>query len=952
MSLPRTRWLLITCLFVSGASALMYQVVWLRALELLFGTTAFATATVLSAYMAGLGLGAHGFGRWIDRQPRTDVVKLYGWMEGGVALYAALTPLLWQLLDAMDVRFHHSFSPSPLAASLFKFTLAFAALLLPTVLMGGTLPVVCKAFTRTDADAGRTVGLLYGANTLGAALGVFLSGFVVLPAAGMRAVTALASACSLLVCIVCVRRRADVIECSPQAAGENARDNSRHSAALLLLFAISGAVAMLYEVAWTRALAVVLGSTVYAFSAMLGTFLAGIALGSWAFAALSARVRVGLGAFAVMQVAAGVLVLAGLNQFDELPFRFVRIFASSGGNPAVIDFGRALLCAIVMLPPTLVLGASFACFIEVSRRSAGIGSRVGVAYLANTSGNIAGAALTGFVVIPWIGVQKTLIAGAFVSALVGLAAWFLRGVRPSLRAVFSAIGMAALAGVAAARVNPWDRTMLTSGMAVDPGKALQLTREEFDARIHEKTNVFYREGTQATVSVDRWHDDLFLSVNGKVDASTGDAFTQLFLGHLPMLLHAAPSRVLVIGLGSGTTLGAVTCYAAERIDCVEIEPAAVEAARLFQRLNREALDDPRVRLHIGDGRNFLRTRADRYDVIVSEPSNPWIAGVANLFSREHYRTAAARLAPGGIFCQWLHAYSMSEDDLRMIVNTFCGEFAHASLWAAQYPDLLLIGSNSAERFDFTHVQRGFENARIRKDMARYGGIRAPEALLANFLLDDPALRALAAGAHVHTDDHPRLEFSAPRNLYRDTAETNRALLLRYRGTAGAPLRMEPPLERNAITWSELARTFIARKSVPEAEAALARSASIEPGNPRWLEVSGILSAGLGKLDDSSRQLAAAIAGGGATPEAHFYLGLILRARGDAVEGERELRSALARSDAEPSYLGALADLLFDEQRYTEARALYAQLLAVKEHDAHASAQLDEIAARTGGHTSQ
>jgi len=955
LPLPRTRSWLMACLLVSGASALMYQVVWLRALELLFGTTAFATATVLSAYMAGLGLGAHAFGGWIDRHARIDAVKVYGWMEGGVALYAAITPLLWRLLDAADMRFHQGVAPSPLVASLLKFALAFAALLPPTFLMGGTLPVVCKAVARSTADAGRAAGLLYGANTLGAAFGVFLSGFVVLPAAGMRAVTFAAAGFSLLVCFVALRSRSrpGAAQFAPsQRADENPRDNPRHTPVLLILFGVSGAVAMLYEVAWTRVLAVVLGSTVYAFSAMLGTFLLGIALGSWAFAVFSARHRPGLGAFAVLQIAAGVLVLVGLNQFDELPYRFVRIFAWSGGNPAAIDFGRALLCASVLLPPTLVLGAVFACFIDVSRRSASVGSRVGVAYLANTTGNIAGAVLTGFVVIPWAGVQRTLMAGALVSGLAGLVAWFLRDARSGLRTSLPAIAMAALIGVAVARVHPWDKTMLTSGMAVDPAKALPLTRSEFDGRIHEKTNLFYREGVQATVSVDRWQDDLFLSVNGKVDASTGDAFTQLFLGHLPMLLHASPSRVLVIGLGSGTSLGAVACHAADRIDCVEIEPATVEAARHFLRLNRCALDDPRVRLHAGDGRNFLRVRPDRYDVIISEPSNPWMAGVANLFSREHYRTAAARLEPGGIFCQWLHAYSMSEDDLRMIVNTFCGEFANTSLWAAQFPDLVLIGSNSAQPFDFAPVRRGFEDARVREDMARYGGIRAPEALLANFLLGDAALRALAAGAAVHTDDRPRLEFSAPRNLYRDTAETNRALLLRYRGTGDAPLRIEPPLERNAIAWSELARTFIARKSVAEAEAALARSAGIQPGNARWLEVSGILNAGLGKLDDASRQLTEAIASGAATPEAHFYLGLILRARGDAAEGERALRSALARADAEPSYLRALADCVFDQGKFIEAHGFYSRLLDVKERDAHASSRLDEIARRSGGRTSR
>lgn len=931
----------------------MYQVVWLRALDLLFGTTAFATAAVLSAYMAGLGLGAHRFGRWIDRKTSNDPVRLYGWMEGGIALYTLLTPLIWRVIDFADLRFHHAFDPSFPAASVFKFGLAFVALFVPTFLMGGTLPVVCKAVVRDPADAGRAVGILYGANTLGAALGVFLSGFIVLPLAGMRAVVFAVAGCGALICLVCVAGRrkapaaADAEESSaPESANAHAPEDRLRTTVLLFLFGVSGAVAMLYEVAWTRVLAVVLGSTVFAFSAMLGTFLLGIALGSSAFAFIAARKRIGLGTFAWLQVAAGVLVLAGLNQFDDLPFRFVRLFAWSGGDPETIDFGRVLLCALVMLPPTAVLGALFACFIEAYRRTGAIGARVGSAYLANTAGNIAGAVLTGFVFIPWIGAQATLMAGALINALIGIVAWFLRGGRPAPRTFAAALAMVVVVGVSAALVEPWDKTMITSGMAVDPGKAVKLTREQFRAGVHEKVNLFYREGTQATVSVDRWQDDLFLSVNGKVDASSGDAFTQLFLGHLPMLLHPAPARVLVIGLGSGTSLGAVACHPAERIDCVEIEDATVPAARFFQRLNRGALDDPRVRLHTGDGRNFLRARPGRYDVIISEPSNPWMAGVANLFSREHYRTAASRLHPGGIFCQWLHAYSMSEDDLRMIVNTFCGEFRQASLWTSLYPDLVLIGSDAATPFDFASIRRGFEDRRVREDMARHGGIRAPEGIFATFLLGDAELRQLAAGARVHTDDHPHLEFSAPRNLYRDTAASNLALLRQHRGASEAPIKT--PTALDAAAWSEIARAFIVRQMVPEAEAALARAAGIQRDHPRWLEVSGILNAGLGKLDDASRQLTAACDTGAATPEAHYYLGLILRARGDAVEAERSFRVALARADGEPAYLRALADCLFDQLMFAEARRIYARLVEVKERDFHASARIAEITARIGG----
>ena len=885
-------------MLLSGACALVYEVAWLRASDLFFGQTASATAAVLSAYMAGLGLGAYGVGRWIDRR-QPDTVKLYGWLEGGIAGYALLTPILWRGIDAVDLVFQHIVDPSGSASTLFKFLIAFLALLPPTFLMGGTLPAAAQALVRTPADAGRSVGLLYSANTLGGALGVFLSGFIVLPAIGMRATIYATAACGFLICALCILRRAPkVVTRMPLAAepaGEVAPSRMRF---LLFIFAFSGAAAMLYEVAWTRVLAVALGSSVYAFSTMLGTFLLGIALGSGLFSiVLARRGRGGLGSLAFLQVALGMLVVAGTNQLDGLPFRFVQLYSWSKGQITALEIGKLFLCAIVILPSATLLGAVFACFIHVYRGESGIGSRVGAAYLANTAGNIVGAVVTGFVLIPLMGAQHTLLAGAMLSATIGLAVWMLRGKHLMAGSFVTAAAVA----MAAFLVHPWDKLVLTSGMAVDPGKAVGLTPEAFQERIHWKRNLFFREGIQSTVSVDAWQDHLFLSVNGKVDASTDDAFTQLYLGHLPMLLHPRPERVLVIGLGSGMTLGAVAAYPAERIDCVEIERAVLPAARYFDHLNRHALDDPRVRLYFGDGRNFLRVRPDRYDVIISEPSNPWMAGVANLFSREHYENAATRMRPGGIFCQWLHAYSMSPDDLRMIVNTFCGVFPHTSLWASFYPDLLLIGSETP-RFDFGSVQRGFSIPHVREDMARHGGIRAPEGVFATFLLGDQELRNLAAGARTNTDDHPYLEFSAPLHLYDQTEQNNLALISRYRGAAQLPIT---GLASNSRLWAEIARSHLARKMVPEAQAALERSAEIEPGNAGWLEVSGIMEAGLGDLDAARNHLTAAVATGNATSEAHYFLGLIHHAQGHDPLARSEFNAALAMAPGDTTYLRAI-----------------------------------------------
>ncbi|HEX4084910.1 MAG TPA: fused MFS/spermidine synthase [Chthoniobacteraceae bacterium] len=888
-------------MLLSGAGALAYEIVWLRALDLLFGQTAGATAAVVSAFMAGLGFGSHVIGRWIDRA-RTDIVRIYGWIEGGIACCALLSPLLWRGIDAADLAFQRACTPSATVEILFKFLIAFLALLPPTFLMGGTLPVAVKALVRTPNEAGRFVGLLYGINTLGAAAGVFLSGFVLLPAIGMRATMFCAAGCGGLISALCVGRKpapaSGNIPCpvEPALATQSTRTRILH-----LLFAVSGITAMLYEVAWTRVMAVTLGSSVYAFSIMLGTFLVGIAIGSGLFSRFMApRISGGLKLLALLQMALGILVLLGTNQLDDLPFQFVQLYGWSHGNITQIEFGKILLCAMVVLPPATVLGAAFGCFIHACRRASGIGSQVGTAYLANTTGNIAGAAFTGLLIIPAIGAQYTLVAGAVLNVGIGLAVWLLRGRRLLAGSLFATAVVAA--GVML--VRPWDRLIFASGMVITPKNAVGLTREAFHEQMHWKTNLYFREGTRALVSVDRWQDQLFLSVNGKVDASTSDAFTQLYIGHLPMLLHPQPKSVLVIGLGSGMTLGAVAAYPVERIDCAEIEPAVAPAARFFDNLSRRALDDPRIHLHIDDGRNFLRARAASYDVIISEPSNPWIAGVANLFSRDFYATAAGHLQPGGIFCQWFQAYSMSPDDLRMIVKTFSGVFPHVSLWSSFYPDLVLIGSGTPD-FDFTSVKRGFAIRNVSEDMAIHGGIRAPEGLLGTFLLGDGELRQLAAGARTNTDDHPYLEFSAPWHLYDDTERQNLDLIQKYSAAAQLPITGITP---GSTLWAEVARTLIARKSTDAARAALDQSAKIEPGNARWLEVSGILDAGLGKLDTSRQLLMAAIATGKATPEAHYYLGLIENATGDPASARREYEAALAIEPDNPAYLRAAAQL--------------------------------------------
>ncbi len=342
--------------------------------------------------------------------------------------------------------------------------------------------------------------------------------------------------------------------------------------------------------------------------------------------------------------------------------------------------------------------------------------------------------------------------------------------------------------------------------------------------------LFYRDGLNSTVAVERTERMTSLRVNGKVDASNGvDMATQLALGHLPVFLHPRPGRVLIIGLGSGVTAGAAAQHPAVReIDVAELEPAVVEASNLFLQENRGVLRDPRVRVVIGDGRNYILASPKRYDVIASEPSNPWMAGVANLFSREFYALAQERLADDGIMVQWFHGYSMFPRDLKMIVNTFRQIFPHATLWRTIPGDYLLVGAPSPLRVDYSLLeQRIAASTGVREDMA---SLRLPSPLdfLTLFLLGEADLTRFAEGAPVNTDDRPILEFAAPLALYGDTVDEN-SRLLREARTAELPPISNLPAGRLETRRVHLARAFWARGEREDALGQLCKAQSPDPG---------------------------------------------------------------------------------------------------------------------------
>jgi spermidine synthase len=508
-------------------------------------------------------------------------------------------------------------------------------------------------------------------------------------------------------------------------------------------------------------------------------------------------------------------------------------------SPSAVQLIQLLVSACALLPATLLIGATFPCAVAVVARDlTRVGEDVGEIYSANTLGAIAGAVVAGFIVVPALGVHGALAAAAAANLV--LAALLLSSTAGRPRLVpWIAAAVALIAAVGVLRLPPWDQALMSSGPAVYARSYLGRTSGGFSASLQRQRVLFYRDGVSGTVSVHRMGDNTSLRVNGKTDASTGrDMPTQLLLGHLPLLVRPEARDVLIIGLGSGVTAAAVARHAVTRIDVVEIEPAVIEAGRFFADANGNVLKDPRVRVVIGDGRNFLLTTPQRYDVIISEPSNPWIAGLASLFSREFFALAMTRLKPGGLMVQWVQTYGLRPEDFRMIARTFRAVFPAVSVWNPIEADVLLLGGAEPPSMDVSSWARRYgDEPGLRADLQRLG-VRHGAGVAGFLALGEEDTARLTEGTAVNTDDRLPLEFSAPRSLYLETHGQNLAVVAAARRLTPSPA-LELALDRSggAAARHALGLVALSRNDHLEARRQFERALALDPRHaPATLEL--------------------------------------------------------------------------------------------------------------------
>jgi spermidine synthase len=920
--------LLLTACFATGAAGLIYGILWVKALSLIFGSTVYAVTTVLAVFLGGLGAGSWALGRRFDRQARP--ILAYAWLEAGIAATALLTFLALPLL-------RHIYAAAG-GGALLRFAGAMLLLLVPAFLIGGHFPLLVRVFREHEADTGVPVSRLYALNTGGAVVGAVAAGFVLMPALGIIRTALVAAGCNVIAAL-CARASAeraaqgavlwatsDVRAAAPQPTAESRKPKAEspqptaHSlqptagAWAPALSFVSGATAMILGVAWMRLMVTPLGGSTYALTIMLAAFLIGIAGGARLFTRLAPRLPVGRQGLAWLQLATmgtGVAVLAAWRLLPYLVFWLLRLSGESFAWLVVVQFLAAFL---ILLPPALLYGIGFPWLAALyAPAEEGVGGRVGRLYAINTAGALAGSILASLLLLPRVGSYGALAVALGAAGAAGML--LLSGWRRPLALAGIVVVLLSAAATGLFRHSAVDQQgLLTVYRRVQARSPLSLG--EIAAL---RDLVFLEDGLNSTVAVARTEQNTALYVNGKADAGSGpgDMRTEIALAAVPLASHPAPRRVLVIGFGAGVTTHLAAIWpGVERVDTVEIEPAVLRAAPYFKDINGEVYRHPRSKLIVDDARHFLFTTREQYDVIISQPSNPWVAGVGNLFTSEFYKEAAARLNKGGVLIQWVQGYQFLPEDLALVGRTMKGAFSRISLWYGESADFFLVGSQEPA-WPVTaqwHVQ--FQGpSQVTDLLRRYLAVDLGYGIWAYCALGYKDFTQFSGTGEVNTDDQPLLEYGAPWRLVIPQSDTLWKAISEARTETVAPLM---PAEGKLA----VARTLL-RLGRPQEAIDLAKSVDEQlRDSPRLALFLGDVQRQFGDPETAVQGYRQAIERGeGARGLAG--LALSVHKKGDVGAAEPLLREAIAAASSAPDVdLGelqsALATVLSQTARFDEA----------------------------------
>lgn len=762
--------------FLSGACGLVYEIIWTRMLTLIFGVTVYAVSAVLCAFMLGLALGSLIFGRLADRTARP--LRVYGFMEIGIAALALLFPILLDAAAPLFLLIHKHFYASYHLFSIMRFLAVLPLLLGPTILMGGTLPILSRHFVRRYKNFTHELGLLYAINTAGAVAGVFVVGFVLLAALGIeRSIAATAAlnvtvgVLALVLDFMCKKQPATAeeeaeenaspaTEAAAQAADPYAVTRGQALTAMIAI-SLSGFASLGLEVLWTRVLVFHTHNSTYAFSAMLMIFLTGLAVGGWLLGRISGSIRRPLFVFGLLEAGIGLWAIVSM-QLNEY---MIQINAFLTDIIPLSDWNKAIALiliksTIILLAPTIMMGMTFPLAARMMTAHMGeLGRKVGLVYAANTLGTVAGSFVVGFFLIPLIGMRNSFIAVAALNIAIAIGLFLMA--RPMGRAPrwCAALGAAAL---------------LLGLLCVVPRDVMKRVYSELLGRV-----VYYKEEVTDTIMVIDFPDDSgrpnkdlrwLVFSDGRGTAGHQTRQENHYCAHLPMLLHKGdPRRVLVICIGSGNTIGAFRQYKClESIDCVDLSSGIPDAARYFE-TNEGVFNppvDPRIKFHAEDGRTFLLGSQKKFDVIQLEPPEMHTAGVVFLFTSDFYEICRKKLNPGGIVLQWINTWKLTDEETRICIASFQKAFPHGTIW--QTPvlgHLLFVGTEEPLTIPLKRVE---------KFLAREPGVYKQlvsdnmhdlKTFFSLLLMNETTLKQYCANTPVSTDDKTIIDYANPKAIF-------------------------------------------------------------------------------------------------------------------------------------------------------------------------------------------
>lgn len=791
--------LILCCFFVSGLTGLVYEVLWTRMIVKIIGSAPFAVTIVLTVFMGGLGLGSYIASRTIDRvKDPLKLIRIYGILELIIGAYGILLPLLLILFRPLyAVIYNHMFHLF-MGYNLITFLGCFILLIIPVTCMGATLPVLSRFFITRISYVGTHVGRLYGLNTIGAAAGALLCGFWLIQLLGVWGTLIFAIVLNVIIGSLCILVSSALKKRSTKSgemteSAVKTRERKHHEASdspipgiyitsALIVFAVSGFCAMAYEVIWTKLLGLLVGPTTYSFTIVLVTFITGLALGSLFFGWIGDRNRNIMRLLLATQIAAALFALLASQILGNSQIFFAKLIYHFKDEFTLLAVLKAIIIFIFMFFPTFCLGAAFPLVGKIFTRSlAHTGRSIGIAYAINSCGAILGSFCAGFILIPMIGKEQGLrfvITLQLVTSLV-IGVILLWRTRESMKTWIPLALPSLLVLMLLFPFPQWDRKMISIGKyhrfdrpeIRDVGwlETLFLGRHSFSDHM-EGEIVYFGDGIGGFTTVLKTELDILGNVgyalycSGKPEASSRlDMDTQTLSAHVPMLFHKDPKRVLVVGLASGITAGEVLHYPIEKLEVIDINRKVVEASDFFRPWNGNVLSNPKTELIIQDARAHMELSNRKYDVISSEPSNPWMAGLATLFTKDFFKLVKSRLNDDGVYAQFIHTYQMDWDTFAMVGRTFSQVFPNSLLLrtnpSSLGPDFLLVGFNSKERPVQNYLKNNLRHARQSKN------VTLKNHRLFYHLIISEDLKGFFKHGQINTDARPWLEFSAPKLLH-------------------------------------------------------------------------------------------------------------------------------------------------------------------------------------------